>query len=33
MDKFFEMVSDCAVKERPAKQEGRNMFMVLAPRN
>ena len=33
MDKFFEMISDCAVKERAPKQEGRNMFMVLAPKN
>lgn len=33
MDQFFNMVADCAVKERPPKQEGRNMFMVLAPKN
>ena len=33
MDKFFEMISDCAVKERAPKMEGRNMFMVLAPKN
>ena len=32
MDKFFEMVADAAVKERPPKMEGRNMFMVLAPK-
>ena len=32
MDKFFEMVSEAAVKERPPKMEGRNMFMVLAPK-
>lgn len=33
MDKFFEMVEDCAVKEKTPKQEGRNMYMVLAPKN
>ena len=33
MDQFFIMVADCAGKERPPKQEGRNMFMVLAPKN
>lgn len=33
MEQFFQMVSDVAVKERAAKQEGRNMFMVLAPKN
>ena len=33
MEKFFEMVQDCAVKEKAAKQEGRNMTMVLAPKN
>ena len=33
MEAFFNMVSDVAVKERPPKQEGRNMFMVLAPKN
>ena len=32
MESFFDMVSDVAVKERPPKQEGRNMFMVLAPK-
>ena len=32
MEAFFNMVSDVAVKERPPKQEGRNMFMVLAPK-
>ena len=32
MDKFFEMVADAAVKERPPKMEGRNMFMILAPK-
>ena len=32
MESFFNMVSDVAVKERPPKQEGRNMFMVLAPK-
>ncbi|MBQ6426632.1 MAG: translation initiation factor IF-3 [Clostridia bacterium] len=33
MDKFYEMLSDCAVKEKAPKQEGRNMLMVLAPKN
>ena len=32
MDRFFTMVEDKAVKERPPKMEGRNMFMVLAPK-
>ncbi|MDO4493154.1 MAG: translation initiation factor IF-3 [Clostridia bacterium] len=32
MDKFFEMLSDVAIKERAPKQEGRNMYMVLAPK-
>ena len=32
MDQFFEMVNETAVKERPPKMEGRNMFMVLAPK-
>lgn len=33
MARFFTMVEDAAVKERPPKMEGRNMFMVLAPKN
>lgn len=33
MDRFFEMVSDSAQQERPPKMEGRNMFMVLAPKS
>ena len=33
MAKFVEMVADVAVVEKPAKQEGRNMIMVLAPKN
>ena len=33
MNRFFEMVEQVAVKERPPKTEGRNMFMVLAPKN
>ena len=33
MQRFFEMVKDNAVQERPPKTEGRNMFMVLAPKN
>ncbi len=32
MDKFFEMVQENAAIDRPAKQEGRNMFMVLSPK-
>ena len=33
MNRFFEMVEHVATKERPPKTEGRNMFMVLAPKN
>ena len=33
MAKFHEMLQEVAVIERPARQEGRNMFMVLAPKN
>ena len=33
MDRFFDMLEDTALKERPPKMEGRNMFMVLAPKN
>ena len=33
MDRFFEMVSESAVMERTPKMKGRNMFMVLAPKN
>lgn len=32
MKDFFEMVKDYAAMDRPAKQEGRNMFMILAPK-
>ena len=32
MNAFYEMVRDYAVIERPAKQEGRNMAMILAPK-
>jgi len=32
MNTFFEMVKEDAVIERPAKQEGRNMTMNLAPK-
>ena len=32
MATFFEMVKEDAVMERPAKQEGRNMAMTLAPK-
>ena len=30
---FFRMVEDSALQERAPKQEGRNMYMVLAPKN
>lgn len=33
MDAFFELVKDYAVIDKPAKQEGRNMFMILAAKN
>lgn len=33
MTTFYNMVSDKAVQERAPKQEGRNMYMVLAPKN
>ena len=33
MAKFHEMLQEVAVIERPARQEGRNMFMVLSPKN
>lgn len=32
MNAFFEMVKDNAAIDRPAKQEGRNMFMILTPK-
>ena len=32
MNAFCEMVKDSAAVDRPAKQEGRNMFMILAPK-
>ncbi len=32
MNNFFELVKERAVIDRPAKQEGRNMFMVLSPK-
>ncbi|HWS30391.1 MAG TPA: translation initiation factor IF-3 [Clostridia bacterium] len=32
MNTFYEMVKDNAAIDRPAKQEGRNMFMILAPK-
>lgn len=32
MSDFFELVKELGVIERPAKQEGRNMYMVLNPR-
>lgn len=31
MDDFYQMVKDVAVMDRPAKQEGRNMQMILSP--
>ena len=33
MKTFYEMVKDNAAIDRPAKQEGRNMFMILTPKN
>jgi len=33
MTQFHDMINDVAAIERPAKQEGRNMFMVLAPKS
>ena len=33
MTTFYEMVKDNAAIDRPAKQEGRNMFMILTPKN
>ena len=33
MDKFYAMVEENAVIEKRAKLEGRNMFMILAPKN
>ncbi len=32
MDDFYELVKEYGIIDRPAKQEGRNMFMVLSPR-
>ncbi|MBQ1684986.1 MAG: translation initiation factor IF-3, partial [Clostridia bacterium] len=32
MNAFYEMVQDHAVMERTAKQEGRNMTMILSPK-
>ena len=32
MNNFFELVKEHSVIDRPAKQEGRNMFMVLSPK-
>ncbi len=32
MNTFYELVKEYAVIERPAKQEGRNMYMFLAPK-
>ena len=33
MDSFYELVSEHAAIDRPAKQEGRNMFMILMPKS
>ncbi len=33
MSAFYEMLNSVAAMERAPKQEGRNMFMVLAPKN
>ncbi len=32
MDAFYEMVKDAAAVDKPAKQEGRNMIMILVPK-
>ena len=32
MNRFFDMLDDKSIKERPPKTEGRSMFMVLAPK-
>ncbi len=32
MNRFFAMLPDAAIKERPPKMEGRSMFMILAPK-
>ena len=33
MEAFYQLVNDYATIEKPAKQEGRNMFMILTPKN
>ena len=33
MNAFIEMIKDHGVVEKQAKMEGRNMFMILAPKN
>jgi len=33
MNTFYEIVKDNAAIDRPAKQEGRNMYMILSPKN
>lgn len=33
MNTFYEMIKDNAAIDRPAKQEGRNMYMILTPKN
>ena len=32
MNTFYEMVNEYAAIDKPAKQEGRNMFMILTPK-
>lgn len=32
MDAFYELVKDYAAIEKPAKQDGRNIFMILTPK-
>lgn len=32
MDAFYEMVKNAASVDKPAKQEGRNMIMILVPK-
>ncbi len=33
MDNFYELVNEHGVIDRPAKQEGRNMIMILMPKS
>ncbi len=33
MNTFYEIIKGQGIIDRPAKQEGRNMYMILAPKN